>query len=803
MSVPVNLEEALRIESAFYGIPVEVYSEYSTKERSAAKARHSKFAKQVSKATGRDANVLVSLTREELDTLFRDSKENGRHEDGQEIDGPDDDMDDGESLEERAASVKVTTPPDYVGEESGKRPRSLEDVYAYWPIGDGEHYVTVERKQPKSYNGVPCAGYLGMVRKRLSVRAFQEMFGGREYELCVYGPDPGGRQDEITGEPVIKRLSKPIKVTVPLLPPNLSAIPSVMDHGQGEDEMSYHPFAGIHSPEAKVVEASAKSQREMFELGARIGGANRQVQDPTAYIGFAKETFAQSSEALRKQMELTEQRHQDEIRRRDEDVKRRDEEMRDLRDELRRITGRSEGSSIQLVRELSEASQSRLQELRAHFEAQLSDLRASQHAALEAQRTSHGEERKTWEQRVREREDDYRRLLDDAHRKHEEEARRLKDEIDRVRREERESGEARVRDQKERTEERLRDQKEAHERELRTIRENMETKATAQVAAKEMELATTRDRLSQAKEEAERAKREAEEGKDPVKVMEKAQKTAEALGYSKVDGDPGPKTAGERLAAMLGMGIQNLMSNPQTMDVVAQWIARDKSGAQARPGAPQGAMTGAQAPRQLPTGQTGQVAASPQGQPRRRVDMWGAPGMVRRVETASAPPPTTQAPVASPVAEPVAAPISPGFQMPTPATVATRTDQEAQRSPQEQAPVAPQTTSQETRGPVLPEFDNPFAAILPNEQVVQVLINLERAIDSAVPPDMFAAAILSNFPEQARALVTGYKPEMIETVTRSIPGGSMSSILRQDGKAFVRKVWQAIQAQASARGETS
>lgn len=797
MNAPVDLEEALRIESAFYGIPVDVYSEYTTKERSAAKARHSKFAKQVAKATGRDVNDLVSLPREELDTLFQDSKENGRHEDGRALDDADD-MEEGESLEERAAAVKVTPPPDYVGEESGKRPRSLEDVYAYWPIGDGEHYVTVERKQPKSYNGVPCAGYLGMVRKRLSVRAFQEMFGGREYELCVYGPDPNGRQDEITGEPVVKRLSKPIKVTVPLLPPNLSAIPSVMDQGQGEDEMSYHPFAGIHSPEAKVVEASAKSQREMFELGARIGGANRQVQDPTAYIGFAKETFAQSSEALRKQMELTEQRHQDEIRRRDDDVKRRDEEMRDLRDELRRITGRSEGSSLQLVRELSEASQSRLQELRAHFEAQLSDLRASQNAALESLRGSHAEERKTWEQRVREREDDYRRLLDDAHRKHEEEARRLKDEIDRVRREEREAGEARVRDQKERTEERLRDQKEAHERELRTIRENMETKATAQVAAKEMELATTRDRLSQAKEEAERAKREAEEGKDPVKVMEKAQKTAEALGYSKTDGDPGPKTAGERLAAMLGMGIQNLMSNPQTMDVVAQWLARDKTAPQPRPGMPQGAMPGGQAPRQLAPGTMAPAAAAPQPPPRRRVDMWGAPGMVRRVET----------PASAPVA-PVAAPISAGFQMPVPAAPVSQPVQVAPQSAPEQAapqptepvPVAPQAPPQAQGGPVMPDFDNPFAAILPNEQVVQVLINLERAIDSAVPPDMFAAAILSNFPEQAVALVTQYKPEMIETVTRSIPGGSVSSILRQDGRAFVRKVWQAILAQSKAQAQ--
>lgn len=147
--------------------------------------------------------------------------------------------------------------------------------------------------------------------------------------------------------------------------------------------------------------------------------------------------------------------------------------------------------------------------------------------------------------------------------------------------------------------------------------------------------------------------------------------------------------------------------------------------------------------------------------------------------------------------------------MPVPAAPVSQPVQVAPQSAPEQAapqptepvPVAPQAPPQAQGGPVMPDFDNPFAAILPNEQVVQVLINLERAIDSAVPPDMFAAAILSNFPEQAVALVTQYKPEMIETVTRSIPGGSVSSILRQDGRAFVRKVWQAILAQSKAQAQ--
>lgn len=773
------VEEAARAEADFYGIPPDVYAEMGVKERAAAKARHGKFARQVAKASGREADAFVAVRRDDLQRIMDELNDARRSELRP--------LDDGAPLEEAdapaesngAAQAATSSRPDYGGEEGGKHPRTLDDVYSYWPVGDGQHYVTVERKQPKSHNGVPCAGHLGKFSKRLSVRAFQERFGGREYELCVYGPDPSGRQDEITGEVSVKRLSKPFKITVPLLPPNLGAIPAMAGQGHDGDDMSYHPFANMQSSDSRLVEATAKTQREMFELGAKLGAVRSGPYDPTAYIGFARDSLEKSTETLRQQMDLADARHKDELARREADLRRRDDELRELRDELRRITGKTEGSSLQLVKELSEAGNSRAHEVRSHYETQMSDLRRSHSETVEAMRQAFAEERKAQDQRVREREDDYRRMLDDSGRKHDEEVRRIKDEIDRVRREERENGEARVREQKERTEERLRDQKESHERELRTMRENMETKATAQVAAKEMELATTRDRLSQAKEEAERAKRDAEEGKDPVKVMEKAQKTAEALGYTKGDADPGPKTAGERLVSMLGVGVQGLLSNPQTMEVVGQWLARDRAPAPGRPPVASGNVQGGQAYRQL----AAPAVTQPAQQPKRRVDMWGASGVVRRVEPVGAPVP----PAGSQVVQ--APPVIPPPPPPSPPAQAA---QQAVAAPEPEGTPGPSPAPSPPPAPAMPAFDNPFAPLMTNEQVIQMLVNLERAIDAGVPAEMFAQAVIQNFPDQAKVLVSTFKPEQIVDVTRSIPGGSVSSILRQDGKAFVKRVWQAI-----------
>ena len=102
----------------------------------------------------------------------------------------------------------------------------------------------------------------------------------------------------------------------------------------------------------------------------------------------------------------------DELARREADLRRRDDELRELRDELRRITGKTEGSSLQLVKELSEAGNSRAHEVRSHYETQMSDLRRSHSETVEAMRQAFAEERKAQDQRVREREDDYRRMLD-------------------------------------------------------------------------------------------------------------------------------------------------------------------------------------------------------------------------------------------------------------------------------------------------------------------------------------------------------------------------------------------------------
>ena len=70
---------------------------------------------------------------------------------------------------------------------------------------------------------------------------FAEYYGGGIYYLTVYGPDPKGRHDPINGVPIVKALTKPIRITMrgaPVLDIEPGDEPGAMPHwarGRGED----------------------------------------------------------------------------------------------------------------------------------------------------------------------------------------------------------------------------------------------------------------------------------------------------------------------------------------------------------------------------------------------------------------------------------------------------------------------------------------------------------------------------------------------------------------------------------------
>lgn len=75
------------------------------------------------------------------------------------------------------------------------QPRTLEDLYARFPIGDGSdtYKLRVIRVSPPRFGGFYVQGNLGDFRERISMDQFVQRFGGEKYEVLVMGP-PAGRE---------------------------------------------------------------------------------------------------------------------------------------------------------------------------------------------------------------------------------------------------------------------------------------------------------------------------------------------------------------------------------------------------------------------------------------------------------------------------------------------------------------------------------------------------------------------------------------------------------------------------------
>jgi hypothetical protein len=87
------------------------------------------------------------------------------------------------------------TDPPLSGMSTKWQPRTLEDLYARFPIGDGTdtYKLRVVRLSPTRFGGFYVQGNLGDFRERISMDQFIQRFGGEKYEVLVMGP-PAGRE---------------------------------------------------------------------------------------------------------------------------------------------------------------------------------------------------------------------------------------------------------------------------------------------------------------------------------------------------------------------------------------------------------------------------------------------------------------------------------------------------------------------------------------------------------------------------------------------------------------------------------
>jgi hypothetical protein len=651
-------------------------------------------------------------------------------------------------------------------------PSTLQDMYSRWPIGepDGHYYLRVERKQPRVYQGIPVAGYVGDIKHPISERQFQQYFGGREYDVTLYGPDPGGRHDANTGLPKVVRITKPIQIVVPILHPNLAVLPAARPEEPDETMQQHNPYAAppyggqshvpttpadaqIHKTNTDFVSSTLKIQNE--ELRRKEAEWERQAK-------VEREMSAQSQKHIFEHV-----RHDADARERilRDQLEESRKSLAEMKKQIEEATGRKgddafrylESAALresEAIKSNSQLFSDQIKTLTEGHNREMDNLRKSQDTAMQALREQHAAEIKRLQDRLQEQETYYSRRENDDRRKADDREKQLKEEAERIRREERDVSDRRVAETKERFEERIKDIERSHARELNAIKESLETRKDVGESQLKMELALVRERLDEKHEELERARAEAEESKDPVAVMTKAKEQAVAMGFKEDKDDP--KTPWDRFATMAGSGVgQALQTIDKWLpDMVARGRAAQVPGQPGAPQLPPGAQPGAPQPPPLPQ--------------RRRSVAWATSD-----ETAQAGPPARVpsgdlgfqgAPAERPEPPPAAPP--PNGQPPPP-------------------PAPTPAPPQEVR------VVNRLSSVFPDDQVLGFLQYLQGAIDAMEPED-FANMFFDRFPEQASRVVALHKPDDVVEMVKTIPGSDASPILRRDGQVWIKKMFAAV-----------
>lgn len=643
---------------------------------------------------------------------------------------------------EEAARTKYEGAKQLYDAHDGKV-RNFDDIFARFPLGNGEFEVYVERKTPRRYQGRTISGIQRSIKQIMKHQEFAETYGKGLYQLTVYGPARNGALDE-EGNLKLMPYTKPIRVEIPDPyndnPPNLD-MAAVGSPDGGEDEMQVlrrgdRRTSGATDADAHIREAELRFEESAEERRWRIEQEERERE-----------------EAKRE----AEQRRQDDLATRmleskEREVERMREEMREMRD--RNPQGEQISSIAQLMAAVRPpSSQGQVEQL-------------TQTLADERSRYS----------------DEMNRIRD-AHRGEVDRIIREKDDLIRVERqraddrirEERDSSRQREADLRTSLEQRLNDERRQHDRDLQTVRESHTMMHTSGENTFKVQLEVKQQEVGRLQQENLRlqAELDAERKKTLAERVNEFSGAAEALGFSK---DEGGDTSWKGMLADAAMGLVQhgpaLASAlrggggggmpPQQMGQLPPAQLQQMAQDQVRmPPPPAFATDGVEIDTSDPDG-----GYDPSGtyQP----PVYGFDGeMPSAAPPAHAPPP--QGPVQqAPVQAPAQAPVQQPAQQPA--------------TPQTQAMV-PQP--QQDDG--VPNIDD--------AQILEFSSMFRQAFEEGADAEYFSTELVNQFgPMMSGGIVRDIPLARVNKVLQEGPDGDTDPLVRRDGQEFLSKVWAKVEA---------
>jgi len=688
--------------------------------------------------------------------------------------------------------------------------RSFRDLFADFPIGNGQYYIQVIRLLPQVYEGVPTRGELrDITTPNMTFAQFVEEYGGTKYELTVYGPS---RKNSKTGKPA--RYTKPIIVHVPnAVPPNPDAADTdgdaMTDTGPNAQRLGRAGNADARMFETKLqherdqqdrqdAKERLREQREQARL-EQLQREERSKAD-VALRALADQLEAKTEET-RELRAMVEQIRAEQLAAQGQVAKTaansKAEELKGLA-EIFTATGAGKPDAAVLIEQhknevktLTDHHHAEMARLRDGHAAELSRLRDEQakelrrldevvatERATAVSRIKEVEERATSRQkeiedraasRIKEVEDRATARVQEIEQRSNAEKTALKEDNDR-----------RVQDIKDRHAERIQDIEREHKRDqdgvkrLVTVQTETEKSSFAtQMAIKEQEIARLKADLDEAREEARKPLGE--------RIAELSA-AAEELGYSK--GGETEQKDWKQVAMEAGAGL--VANLPELLRSAGEAVGKARGG---QPTAAQIAYAQAQVPvpqvgRPLPPPLRGAHGAllRPRGFATEDGPDFEGPAGVPSVLV----PPTAvqQRPPPPPVAPPPALQAQP----PMPMQPATSMVPMESMAPVDSAPPIESVPPVEPAAP-----PNPMAAMVTDANVLQFVPMFESALTSGASPTQVTDYLVETHGAATVKLMVGIvTPERVLQALQA-NGRETSPLCRRDGQKFLRETYQQIQ----------
>lgn len=669
----------------------------------------------------------------------------------------------------------------------GLKMKTLQDLVANYPIGDGWHYIHVERRSPQVFQGMHIAGVQASINEaEYTFPDFVRDYGGGAYLLTVYGPSEA--ITEKTTNPKVIALTAPVKLGVPMAtcPPNPAA--AAMSDGFSEEGAMN---VGAHRNMFQRTSATSPADARMFEaelahrerLEEREERRRQQREQREARlteeaeargISVAQLIAEQNERAAEREARLREKYESREREREREMVQLQREKPTDFQGIASILAAmRPSGPEAGELQRIERAYSDERARVAEQHRSEMERLREANRQELEVMRRMAEEQTRRMEERLR----DERERVDRAMRDAESNAsRRVKEVEDRARRDvedARNESSRRIQEMQLSHQARIEDIRANHERELRAATtansmalETNKTTLSMQLALKDEELAKTRAEMERIRQEL-----EVERSKSVVDRVGEVTQVAEALGFSKGSGDEPAD-----LKTMLGQAAIGMIPHvPALASSIADMVASRRGGAPAP--AAQIAAPRMAPPPMLPAPMTAPVPPVPSMRFATEHEDLGGMGVVGGSSGSSMPwgpgesradsfnAPVNSAPVHQPQPQP----------------------RRQRRQPQ------PQPVQQQEQPQALPQPEP--GPEIPDEQIIPYLSPIQEAYEAGKPPEKFAAEMIEGVPPELAAQILGSLTlDRVLSVAGRDASGPMA---RRDGQNYIRGVWGALGAMLS------